>query len=42
MFPTATEYIIYFYKDARDIIKSKLHNADFVRDRTEGFDNFLK
>ena len=24
------------------IIKSKLYNADFVRDRTEGFDNFLK
>jgi formate dehydrogenase major subunit len=24
------------------IIKSKLHNADFVRDRTEGFDNFIK
>jgi formate dehydrogenase major subunit len=24
------------------IIKSKLHNVDFVRDRTEGFDNFLK
>ena len=24
MFPTATEYIIYFYKDARDIIKSTL------------------
>ena len=22
--------------------KSKLYNADFVRDRTEGFDNFLK
>ena len=24
------------------IIKSKLYNVDFVRDRTEGFDNFLK
>ena len=24
------------------IIKSKLYNADFIRDRTEGFDNFLK
>ena len=24
------------------IVKSKLYNADFVRDRTEGFDNFLK
>jgi len=24
------------------IIKAKLYNADFVRDRTEGFDNFLK
>jgi len=24
------------------IIKSKLYNADFVRDRTEGFDKFLK
>jgi formate dehydrogenase major subunit len=24
------------------IIKSKLYNEDFVRDRTEGFDNFIK
>ena len=24
------------------IIKSKLYDKDFVRDRTEGFDNFLK
>ena len=24
------------------IIKSKLYNVDFVRDRTEGFDNFIK
>ena len=24
------------------IIKSKLYNKDFVRDRTEGFDNFIK
>ena len=24
------------------IVKSKLYNVDFVRDRTEGFDNFLK